>query len=210
MSTKQLHFRIRLEAIQGNEAVIGTGGITVALHGTAPFLGLSVWHEIWRERTNPYQTHRPFLVISRSAPGTNEDRYLETARYQVHTTSNPDPIVAVSRALRQHLLQRLHSWLGPGVDEAIVNDAFVQQVYGDQIVEPITTAVLAMCRDASLHAEFAHGERLWAIGTWQLQAALAEGALSTVLELGTQVQDVLVVRDDEDHAGQVQRYLIGA
>lgn len=206
-STKKLQFRIDLQAVQGNnDALFARGTINIEIHGDVPFLGLSVWHE---ERRDDLR-YEPFVVLSRtSVTRTGHDsQTFETKRYRVTTEHDLDPLAAAARALRTHLVERLPDQLGQKVMESLSSNPFYRQSYEDQVVEPICTAVLGMCRDASLYRDLADGDRLWAIGTWTLGKAHSGGISDELLELGEQIQDVLVVKDEGYARNQVKRFLL--
>jgi hypothetical protein len=204
MSTKKLRFRIDLQAVQGNDALVGHGALNVEIHRSELFFGLSVWHDDWERRYR----NQPSFVLSRTGPfnPSRDFTSTDTPRYQVNTLYDADPLIAASRVLRWHLTELMPPVLGNGVAEGLNENPFYQATYGDRVIEPICTAVLGMCRDASLYQELADDERLWAIGTWTFKIVDDEER-AHLLALGTQVQDVLVVRDNDANRRQINQAL---
>lgn len=204
VDSKQLRFFAELSAVQGNEALVGTKTINVEFHGTDPFLGLSVWHEEHRKTPGP-----AFVVLSRTASISSKEEFqsFETSQYQVNTTYDVDPLTAAGRALRRHLKEFLPDELGRGVKAGIERNAFYRYSYDDQVVEPICTAVLGMCRDARLYESLGPRDVLWAVGTWRLGKNRDEKRLDELLNLGELIQDVLVIKNEGDKRRRVQNAL---
>ncbi len=204
MSTKKLQFGVYLESVQGNEALMGSGSLFVEIHGTDPFLGLSVWHEDHGKQFRG----QPRIVLSRTGTFNSRSGVIDTPRYELTTMNDPDPLIAASRALSHQLENQIPAVLGRGVAEGLRDNPFHQSTYRDRIVEPISTAVLAMCRDASLHQGLEDGDRLWAIGTWTLGKSLSDKKMSELIGLGEQVQDVLVVLDKGNTRGYINSVVL--
>lgn len=212
MGSKKVTLSVNFTAFPAGAGggIKGSGILDVEIHGSTPFLGLSTWHSEDRQGLR-----FPFVIYSRTAlsspDDTNDPSFYEATRYSVHTTKRLDPLEAADLVLRRHLLSdSFAATISTFLPDALKqDDPFYRGSYHDQVVEPICTAILGMCRDASLWASVTDAKSVQqAIGTWKLGKELPVRTIDQLLEHGVQIQDVLMLRDTSESRALVSQALL--
>lgn len=190
-------------AVRGERGWEIRGDLEVEIFGDDKFLGVSL-------STVGYQDGEPFRWVSRSTSvadagdgtGGSVRRY---ASLVVNTYLNPDPFVAAALALNGHLRgYQLESMDRAGFLSAVNTDPWVREVYEERVVDPISTATLALCRSNDSRKAIKNGSTYWCIPRWTLEGVLAPGSVRKALGYGVLAHDILVIPADHPDLHRVK------
>lgn len=191
--SKKLTFQVGLVEDSGSGYLGGETPVIIEIHGTTPFLGLTIWHEQWRS-----QYSEPFIMVSRTAMRDSElIQCIEREHYHLYTAYGSDPVLTAGRALRHHLENLLLGEVTRKLGEQDPTRATFLANYTEEVIDPISTAVLGICRDTRFLDAFNDDDELWAVGVWRFGKDRGKQKLASLLERGTQVQDILILADDD-------------
>jgi len=193
---KTIHFTVDAVLRQGQSCYPVRSNLKVDIQGESEFLGLVLSTTSYRDSTELTSSSR----TSTAPPAPGQGNQGELRRYShlvVNTYRDDDPHAAASKALHGHLWGWTVEHFGEQVAEVIKEDPGYRDHYQDLVVEPLSVAILGLCRDPRLLDLAEEGAKYWTIGTWTLAGIVEPNALSTAISKGFLVQDVLVVRDND-------------
>lgn len=212
MELKHLIFAMSFSYFPGGSGggISGVGLVDVDFaFDTNGFSSLMVWHEANLGDVPPASRGSSYRIISRTAPASNRDGadVMRTTYAATYTSRDTDPILAAKDAIESHLLDRIPNTLSSDLEEALKTNSGCQEAYETQIVEPVSTAVVGLCRDRSLFDQIVGIGRVQAIGTWTIGKPLSHPKMQELINEGMLVGDVLIIPEEREDLRDIIRVL---
>lgn len=196
---KTLKFDLRFHA--------GASELAVEFYGGDQCVGISVQHwEHDRMGSIAIGSSPPLRIVSRTSPANvrkDEEVHVSRTSYgRLHTHYVDDPITAASQAIYEHVSHRILPQMGLEDD---FTEPEMRERYDLDVVEPMCTAVIGLCRQPDLLSNLREDVSYWPVLRWTVIPTAVQPQTDTLEELGFQVLDVVLIASNDENRDKVKR-----